>query len=844
MGKVFLSHSSYDKEYVKTVADLLGRDNCIFDAYTFEAAMKNIDEIFRGLDKSDIFVYFISNQSLNSEWVSLELNNAIEKLGNMSNKVRQIFPIIIDKNIEYSDSRIADFLKSGKNSYNLRHINNPKIAYRKIKSQLTSIFMENDSEYKKSFEFYCGKDDAKASFKKRYYDMSTGPIKCMVISGIDGIGRKSYIRAVLRDVGIIEPYYEPMLLTLNRDDGIEDLAVRLSLDLGLGEYKYEDIIGLKTIEEKEKMIVELLNKAQEYQEHIIIEDNLCLINQNGNIKYWFEKILERIAPKLVVSITSRIVIDNFQYKKCKYIYQFSVTELTSSETAEFIDMYSKINKIRFEREDIRTILPVLSGYPPQAEYCIEIALKESVEYVKNNLDEIKKKPEQISSKLLVLVIEDGLENEYKALLRLLADFGTMPITLLYDIMNKNEKYKSIFYRLRNFSLCYHTGASREYIKLNSVIQNFVLRNEYSIGDEIKGIVEERAIDFYEKVQDDDDYIDLLSNSEIKYFLKKGIMEEHDTLPEKYLYSALFLQSIIELYNKRKYNQIIKIVDKLISSTNLGNYEQDIESRIRYYYCLALAREKSVIFDSQVEFFRKTTYTYVSYNFLKGFNYRIQGNFERAEQSFNNIINKGYTDSKTFRELVYIYTTNEEFDKAENIAYHNYCLDKNSIYAIQAYCDCLLFKKYKSDEDIRYIEEMIDTVKEVYLSTDMNSMYYQILAKYEAFMNRDIELAVKIIEEGIEKNDFITYLLKDLFDIYEYDGNGTKMRDTYLRMLGECKKNEEDKRLEAALEIKKAISDAYMGKSKIEITLHINKSKLLLPRVKSKLIKKIEMLDKK
>lgn len=51
MKKVFLSHSSADKPYVKKVVDLLGVDNCIYDEYTFEDGMDTLDEIYKGLDE-------------------------------------------------------------------------------------------------------------------------------------------------------------------------------------------------------------------------------------------------------------------------------------------------------------------------------------------------------------------------------------------------------------------------------------------------------------------------------------------------------------------------------------------------------------------------------------------------------------------------------------------------------------------------------------------------------------------------------------------------------------------------------------------------------------------------
>ena len=75
MIKAFLSHSSADKErFVRIVADKLKNKMGIhYDEYTFEAGNKTIDEIFIGLEKTDLFVFFISEDSLKSEWVKKEI---------------------------------------------------------------------------------------------------------------------------------------------------------------------------------------------------------------------------------------------------------------------------------------------------------------------------------------------------------------------------------------------------------------------------------------------------------------------------------------------------------------------------------------------------------------------------------------------------------------------------------------------------------------------------------------------------------------------------------------------------------------------------------------------------
>ena len=98
MLKAFLSHSSKQKGYVEVVAKGLGKSNIIFDKWTFEEGNKTIDEIFQGLSETDLFVLFISNEALESEWVKMEIGKAYEML--KGGNIKRLYPIIIDENIK------------------------------------------------------------------------------------------------------------------------------------------------------------------------------------------------------------------------------------------------------------------------------------------------------------------------------------------------------------------------------------------------------------------------------------------------------------------------------------------------------------------------------------------------------------------------------------------------------------------------------------------------------------------------------------------------------------------------------------------------------------------------
>jgi len=135
MIKAFLSHSSSDKTmYVRIVAEKLGKQNIHYDEFTFEEGEKTITEIFKGIEHSELFVFFISNNSLNSDWVKREIFTAKDKLE--KNELRKIYPIIIDREVTYKDERIPDWLRQ---QYNLKLISRPTIAAKKIWQKLIEL---------------------------------------------------------------------------------------------------------------------------------------------------------------------------------------------------------------------------------------------------------------------------------------------------------------------------------------------------------------------------------------------------------------------------------------------------------------------------------------------------------------------------------------------------------------------------------------------------------------------------------------------------------------------------------------------------------------------------------
>lgn len=165
MIKCFLSHSSKDKDYVRTVAQKLGKEVIVFDEATFEPGMGNREEIIRGLDESSLFVLFISGNSLDSSWVQEELARAKVMLD--ESRIHRIFPIIIDKDINHKDERIPDWMRR---EFNLQVVTRPAVAVRKIRARRMELAWAFHPKIKERQEIFVGRHDLLKQIEQRLDD--------------------------------------------------------------------------------------------------------------------------------------------------------------------------------------------------------------------------------------------------------------------------------------------------------------------------------------------------------------------------------------------------------------------------------------------------------------------------------------------------------------------------------------------------------------------------------------------------------------------------------------------------------------------------------------------------
>ena len=150
--KAFLSHSSKDKHVVRQVAKALGNIQIEYDEHTLEHILTN-QAISRALARSDVFVLFLSANSVGSKFVAEEQRAALEARGKGS--LRRVMIFALDST---SYKQLPEWLRE----INIvAQLSSPKACARRIQSAL----LEVGAEESRTSGIYVGREDEERALR-------------------------------------------------------------------------------------------------------------------------------------------------------------------------------------------------------------------------------------------------------------------------------------------------------------------------------------------------------------------------------------------------------------------------------------------------------------------------------------------------------------------------------------------------------------------------------------------------------------------------------------------------------------------------------------------------------
>lgn len=736
MIKCFLSHSSADKSsYLRHVINNLDRESYIYDEITFEAGMEPGEEIIRGLESSSLFVLFLSNTALDSEWVQQEIKLAkkLEDEGNL----KRIFPIIIDKDISYNDSRIPEWMQKTKN---IQHIQSPKIAARKIKERLRELSKSIHPDLKERSEIFVGRNEKEKLVESRLDDFNKDPVIAFIVSGLPSFGRKAFINHVLKKANVINKYYSFLMISLEHDNSIEDFILKI-MDLGFSSDSLALDLLSKTIEEKIDIAINILKYLSIQNERLLIEDMGVIVQPSGEISPWFSTIVDQLKTTQYLNfcIASKYK-PHYKIQRDDAYFIQEIYELTQEERNGLLKRYSDFNNLNLAREDLQFFSELLTGLPEQVFYAVDLIKHENIFNAKRKSHTIQ---EYASEKAKIIISDLESDNDSLDLLYLLCKFEFISYDFLFNIIDENEYYSKLESFLHK-SICEKIGYNGDYIRVNNVIKEYVLRNNFQTKKEF----DQNLIAHVQRILNDDN-LEEKDLSDINYSIQIALSQGKE-IPSKLLIPSYFLKTIINLYNKKgtaNYRECIKLADKVLESSK---YMDDIiVQKIYFFKCQSLARlrDKNAFFANVKNVYEPNR------SFLHGFFNRLTGRPDVAISSYLQVLEKRPNDVRVEAELILLYMQKEMHVEAYNIAKRIYSKYPNNVVHANNYLSCLLHKN-KQDLDKALINQIIEKLEEngSERAIEMSkSAKAQLLAKDGRYYD-----AYELLRETIHEFPNITY----------------------------------------------------------------------------------------
>lgn len=616
MNRAFLSHSSAQKDFVRKVYKSLGASRCILDECCFDNGKKIIDEILRGLINTDLFVIFVSNESLNSDWVQKEIVLADSFINKHS--LRQVLPILIDRSIKITeDQRIPNWMKQ----YLMKPINTPEQAKLKILNALRHLDMETNPIYKAKRNLFVGRYKEKEELENNLNLYVEPHYNAICVSGLEGIGRRTFLRKVFEEKHILNSLNEPILLSLSNRSSIDNLI------LSLLKYQKDEVSGndfeeldSKCLDEKIDYLKDQFSSLANANEYIFIIDDGCIVRPTMEVSDWFVKAINipQMLDCFYISVISRFRPSHRFLSTHDNFISVSIDALSSLEVKNLFFGYGKALGLTSSPK-YTDILATLNGIPSQVYYAVEYIQRFGVDLALRNKDLILDYGDKPVMSIISEIKERGEESF--SLLVLLSKLQTTSYDMIYSLVGNTDFVNhelELFYVSGVFSLF---GENKEYIEVHYSIADYIRRSRIEIKPEYREKLQESVEKFVNRQASNIVFTDL---SQMYHDIRGAIMEGKE-ISSKYYLPSFTLNAIAELYNNSQYASVVKLIDKMLLKSN--QYDANTIREYRYWLCMSLARMKDRRFEREVDFF----YESADFYFLKGFYWRLKKDLRKAEQ---------------------------------------------------------------------------------------------------------------------------------------------------------------------------------------------------------------------
>lgn len=723
MIKAFISHSSRQKDFAIKLCNLIGRDFCIIDCYDFEPAFRSIDEIYKKIDDCTVFVLLISRESLKSKWVAQEVSAAAQKFA--PSQYDRFWPYIIDYDLKLEEC--PAWIRT-KVCFNLHTFTSPELLRLDIEQKFRRIIWKENPDIKIRETGLIGRQEELGQFEQIRYSMSGQNLRALIISGRQGVGKDAFAKQCLCKLGRPSEM-EPCRISLDVKNGLEDFIIQLNLIL----IQYDDtqmksyLAG--SYQGKLDVAISMLNQLFDMQQVIFLDDNMACVLPDKSVPKWVADIVsdDRLNKQLALFIKSRLTPNSYIVSELPRLEHIHINPLSKLDRKKLFYSLAQSYHLDsgFRDSDVDFFVERLLESPSQILEAVKVISQHGVVKAKTDIAKLIEIGDERSKPLI-----DHFKNNSLSLnvLCILARFEFLDFDALEEIFEEElESLHNAISDLMVRGVVSTFGPSDEYIRLDHYLCDYIRRNHIRLPKDLEvivGEVIEKRIVNANITKDVSLYF---------YDLQQKIMKQQYA-SDSFLVPSVLIKAVIEAYNERNYNLVISICEKIRNDGHFWN--DDVDRELLYWYCLSLCRTLKDDARNKDKFWESVNQIGgADRDFLKGFFFRYDEQYTRAEKFFKQALEKNNNMDRAKRELVTVLLEQGKFDDALKWAKENYENDKGeNTYHIYAYFRCLVRKSNLTSSDREQIRILMEQVRESY-SDKKEELYAAMEISYATYIDR-------------------------------------------------------------------------------------------------------------
>lgn len=692
MSKIFLSHSTFDKDFVDQVFEILGAGRCVYDKVTFK---KNSDlalQIRDGLEGCEFYALFLSSSALKSNWVQAEMDLANELKTQW--RVKKVF-------IFQLDSTNWTELPKWMGRYVVSCPPSPAHVALRLMDEIRPTAEEDAG--------CLGRSDDEQFLISELSEADATP--CFIyLSGPLGIGRRtlasSIYKTFYKDIS-----QNKIKIELEAFDGYPDIyrkALTYSANWRAGDYRRAvESYSLKPEKEQISELADLLkNITTAFRQVIIIDLGVVALTEEGKPQKWFVDLAKKLptADYPYIWFLSQRFLGGFEIPNGVF---YAVQPLESSWSSTlFTVLLKKYGILLPSKDEQKLIESSISGHPGLINF-VASYLRKNPAYkptrTHNNI--VKLINEQVQSILIDFI---GGDEEKEKAVAFYAESHILSYEEILLISKSWPEFEASTESLLDTGLLIKQGSDYSLAGyVGRVASSFAKKHHGNLAKYRRMLLtafDSVSEDSYISTQLLDARIveHILDGSPISSYLTNLVMPSQQIKAAKRNYDA------------RQYNASLSLA-KLAFEQD-GKLSRNGRREAWRLIGLSAIRAPSLVdfdfFCKEYEKLEKTPQVNSHYYFANGLKARVQGNLRDAQRWYEKIEKEKYADSHVYRELAYVYAFERSFEKALSCVRKAHELAFGNPYILDILA-MILIDRYRSERNASLtndIEGCLDDLK--------------------------------------------------------------------------------------------------------------------------------------